>query len=554
MKIVLGVFAGANKALHPKLLADTLGAESLNQKPGRGDLRPWREPLAVATVPSGRNTIYRMGRDVKSDSQYWLSWTTRVHAVRGYNTEDTTEKTYFTGSGAPKWTNNIIGLGTPPYPTATRTLGVPAPSSAVTLSADDGVSEDVETRYYTYTYVTDQGEESAPAPPSGALACKIDDTVTIDDIDAPPTGSFTIDRIRIYRTQSGEAGATEFFFLREVSAATTSTTDDNRPLGDVLETTDWIVPPSNLKHLTAMWNGMMGAISGVGFRFCPPFAPYAWPIAYEILPPDCLPVACGAWGQNFLGLTTGAPLLMTGSAPDSLDQQPVQGQSCSAAAAVVSFDHGVVWPGEDGLSYYGEAGAKLLTAGLLTRDDWQAMNPGGMVAGIYEGAYLCFYTDSEDERRGFLIDPLNPTGIYFLEDGYEALHFDKLQDALYVLDGTSVKKWDAGAAFMTATFRSKVHVTAPVNFPWAKVTADAYPVTLIVDAGPFTSLQATAIAALLPSVLTAVGTTVRATIAVADSNPVRMPAGFLASEWQVQVDTTEPVQAVALATTAKETV
>ncbi len=37
-------FAGENRALHPMLLGDAVGTLSRNQKPGRGDLRPWREP------------------------------------------------------------------------------------------------------------------------------------------------------------------------------------------------------------------------------------------------------------------------------------------------------------------------------------------------------------------------------------------------------------------------------------------------------------------------------------------------------------------------------
>lgn len=40
-------FAGENRALHPKLLGDTVGTVSRNQKPGRGDLRPWRNPYTV---------------------------------------------------------------------------------------------------------------------------------------------------------------------------------------------------------------------------------------------------------------------------------------------------------------------------------------------------------------------------------------------------------------------------------------------------------------------------------------------------------------------------
>lgn len=40
-------FAGENRALHPKLLGDAVGTVSRNAKPGRGDLRPWREPEPV---------------------------------------------------------------------------------------------------------------------------------------------------------------------------------------------------------------------------------------------------------------------------------------------------------------------------------------------------------------------------------------------------------------------------------------------------------------------------------------------------------------------------
>ncbi|OYW20764.1 MAG: hypothetical protein B7Z52_01910, partial [Burkholderiales bacterium 12-64-5] len=57
-------FAGENRALHPLLLPENTGTVSLNQKPGRGDLRPWNAPMSVATVPAGRKSIYRMGRDV----------------------------------------------------------------------------------------------------------------------------------------------------------------------------------------------------------------------------------------------------------------------------------------------------------------------------------------------------------------------------------------------------------------------------------------------------------------------------------------------------------
>ena len=86
--------SGEVQALHPSLLAEHQGTLSRNQRPGRGDLRSWNAPQTVANVPIGRQSMYRMGRDVASDSTYWLSWASVVHVVRGFDTGDTTERTY----------------------------------------------------------------------------------------------------------------------------------------------------------------------------------------------------------------------------------------------------------------------------------------------------------------------------------------------------------------------------------------------------------------------------------------------------------------------------
>lgn len=555
MRLNLTGFQGEARAPHPKLLAETVGTTSRNQNPVRGDLRPWHQPLQVATVPAGRQSIYRMGRDVHSDSMYWLSWTGVVHAVRGMIADDTTERTYYTGDGIPKWTDNTIALASTPYPTAWRQLGVPVPVSQLIATTTGGVSTTIEYRYYTYTYVTDHGEESAPAPVSAQWAGPEDATLALTAIATPPSGAFTIDRIRIYRTQSGQTGETEFFFLREIGAGSTSTTDDNRALGEVMPTDGWLPPPDDLHNLTAMWNGMLAAITGNAVRYAVPYKPYAWPIGYETLPPDAKPVALGVFGQRLLVLTTGKPLLVSGTSPDSLDEQPLEiGQSCMAQRAVVSFGHGVVWPCPDGLAYFGESGAKLLTLGLLTRDDWLDMNPDTMVAGIYEGSYICFYTDAGSVRRGFLVDPLSPTGLYFLDAGYEALYFDLLQDALYVLTtGGSVQKWDAGAALMTAKFVSKVWQVPSTNFAAAKVVADGWPVTVEVTAGPLEPDQVIALVARMPGALSApTATTLKFTKVVTSRKPFRLPTGFLAQDWQIGASSTSPMQMLAIASSMEE--
>lgn len=556
----LSTFGGAMLATEPKLLADGIGVDSRNHKPGRGDLRPWKQPLAVYTVPSGTKTVYRMGRDVASDTLYWLTWNTVVHAIHGFISGDTTERTYYTGSGTPKQTNNVIGLtGGPPYPTGFRELGVPVPASAPVITPlTPGVSDVTEYRYYVYTYVTDWGDESAPSPVSLEVICKSDATLTISNIEVPPAGAYGINRVRIYRTATGTAGDTEFFFLREEVATIGTTTDDGRALGEVLPTDGWLPTPPTLTWLTGMWNGMAaGIIPGDGsVRYCVAYKPYAWPIAQETLPPNAKARALGVFGQRLVIVTDGNPVLVTGSSPDSLDEQPLEmNQACMSPLSTVGLGHGVAWAAPDGLAYLGESGPKIVTAGILTREQWQAMRPETMTGTSFEGAYFGSYLDAGDVRRGFFIDCVSPNGIFFLDQGFETMYQDASRDALFVLDGTSLKKWDAGASLMTARYRSKVFTGVPRNFSAARVEAEAYPVTMVFDALEMPQDAIDAAIVEYPGLLTNPSAGVlRHTSTVTSREPFRMPGQFSSRLHQFEVQSATPVQWVAIATSVGELV
>lgn len=536
MKLTISGFNGANRALHPKLIPENVGVDSLNQKPGRGDLRPWKLPVTVATIPAGAKTIHRMGSDVASDTLYWLSWNKEVHISQGFESDDTTERTYYTGDGAPKVTDTTLALASTPYPMAARDLGVPAPAakligSVSAISATAGsVNAMMETVFYVYTYVSNWGSEGAPSPVSAQIEKKRIDQVTLTGFAAPPAGNYGIETIRIYRTQSGSNGDANFFFLAELPLGAQTFTDDGRELGEVMATSTWTMPPADLKGLISLWNGMLAGISGSSVRFCEAYIPYAWPIAYDAIPPDGTPVALGVFGQSLLVLTTGRPLLLSGSSPESMDQQPLEiPQACVSARSVVSMGAGVAWASNDGLCWYGVGGARILTSGIMTREDWQALRPSSIVGCMYEGLYFASY-DTGSGRKGFLIDPNSPQGVYFLDVGFEAMHFDELQDQLYVAAGTSVQRWDAGAP-MTATFKSKVFRTPyPTNFSCGELVADTYPVSMKVFAdGALVHEQD-----------------------VESRLPFRLPSGFMACDWQVQVTTSNAVQGVVLANNMTE--
>ena len=487
--ITINAFLGANLAFDDILLPAGVGVASTNQEPGYGDLRPWKSPgAAVATVPTSpqRLTIYRMGQDVASEANYWLGWSTIVNAIRGFEGDDPTERTYYTGSGSPKWTNNIIGLGGgPPYPQAFRELSVPAPTTAITATINTNPATGSDVAFlWVYTFVNELGWESAPSPPSNTLVAKAGCTFNLAGFDSAPAGSYGIALVRLYRFVPGTSDAGAYFYLREwaVGATPTNPIDDARAVGsDPLATIGFRPPPANAHSLTKMWNGMFALASDKSVRVCEPYKHYAYPLPYQIDLPDKV-IALATWSQRLLALTTGDAHVIAGSSPEGLDEEAAKiNRPCASPRGVVEFNEGenakgVVWPSEEGLCWYGDGGFRLVTGNMLTREQWQAMQPSTMVAGRVLGLYVCFYNDGA--IKGFVIDPKDPNGIYMLTTGYDAVFRDPLTDRLYVLEGGNIKRWNAGAS-MTATFRSKtILLPDPVNIGALEVIAKGYPVTV----------------------------------------------------------------------------
>lgn len=536
---ILG-FAGAALAPNPRLLAANVGVNVVDAEPGNGELLPIHARLTVSTVPTGsqQQTIYRMGRDTADDAHYWLSWPTVVNVIRGFDGDDATERTYYTGDGPPKWTDNSIGLGSPPYPQAYRLLAMPAPLVPPTvILTTDGTDGDEGTRFYVETFVNDLGWESAPSPVSTGIFCKPGGAIVdLSALNTAPGGAYGINRRRIYRTQPGTTdGEANFYFLAELAIGTTAFTDSGQDLGDTLATIGWVPMPADAHGLIGLWNGVAAAIAGKTVIFTEPYALYTTPIKYDHAVRDT-PVALAKWEQNLLVLTTGRSLVLNGDDSASMtESNAFSGLSCIAARSVVEFPHGVVWASNQGLAYTGQT--EVLTLGIFKPEQWKALRPETIVASRYGRCYVASYNDGTG-AKAFMLDPLRPEdGVWFLSTGFNACWYDELVDSLYVLEVGNVRKFDAAMGRLTATFRSKVyHQVSPRNFAWAKVVADVYPVTLKVWADqldPVTHVRT------LP---------LRITKTVLDGNPFRLPAGFLSEDWQVEVTAPDAVQAVHLAT------
>lgn len=537
-------FLGANTKLHRRFLPPGVGTSSIDQKPSdEGELRPWRVPLAVAgppVVPAGRQTLYRMGRDTASASNFWLSWTAIVHAIRGFDTTDPTERTYYTGDGAPKWTDNIMALASAPYPVASRELAVPQPTVAPGVALlVDGTSGDEQRVYYCYTWVNDIGWEGAPSPPTLGPTSLPGATMSLTVSESVPAGNYGVTTVRWYRTQTFAAVAeAEFFFLRDYPVGSGGMTDDARALGsDVLPTeaaTLRLRLPIAAKGLTYCWNQFASALVGKTVRFCEPTLIYAWPLGNEYEVQDT-PVAQAAFAQRLLVLTSNGAELFVGSDPEAMDQKPMALAPIVAERSLVVGETFCMWAAADGLWYYGLDGYRNLVGQCLTPAQWAALVPSTIHGHYFEignrPVYVGFYNDGA--LKGFVVDPANPLGIYFLSTGYTAAYWDKLLRKLFVLDGSSLKEWDAGASFMTATYTGKVHrQVAHAEAEWIELLASgAVTVKVRTNAAGATD-DATALTERMNRSLT--------------RGEHRLPDGTGGRDFQVQVSTAGSVQALAI--------
>lgn len=518
---------GANLQVEDKLLPDSLGRDVRNLQLGFGDFTTWGAANVVHTLPVGpaQSSIYRMGRDAPSDVAYWLSSPNDVDYVRVPLVGDTTERTFYTGESEPRFTNNVIGLAGPPYPSAYRTAGVPAPPAGFSVALGSAGSGATEQRVYLDTFVTDQGEEGPPNPATATISVAGGSTVNISLLAPPPSGPHGINRRRIYVSTSGS----EFRRVLEQSSTLTTATDtgvrgDVLPSGGSTSKPAWLAPPSDLRGAIELWNGMIGGFYANTYAVCVAYRPWAWPLEYQRAVPDKI-VASGKWGGNWLLLTTGQPRLVTGSSPASLSDQPVPFKHpCVSKRSAVSWTEGTAWASNEGLVSFGMHGPRELTKGTLTPKQWANLNPQSIVGCEFDGYYFGFYNDGA--RQGFMLDLRDPQGgIVFLDQGATAVFQDSISQRPYLLDtGNVIRKWDTGSK-LSGRFLSGIKRHPYRTNPGAAlVVASAYPLTfkLFADGA------------------------LRHTRTVTSNEPFPLPANYLAREFQVEVTGTNSWQGILL--------
>lgn len=388
-----------------------------------------------------------------------------------------------------------------------------------------------ETRVYTYTHVNSFEEESAPFAATD-MALSTEDVYPGESVVITlPTASitnFNVTKKRIYRSAQGTASSA-FLFVAEVPLAASSFTDtlDGDDLNEVLPSLTWSQPPSTLKGLVGMPNGVMAGFSGNDVYFSEPFRPFAWPVQY-VQTVGYPIVGLGVIDTTLIVLTQGRPYFIQGSHPESSTMVEADiNQACLSKRSIVSMGNAVFYASPDGLVGLSPGGSAVVTESLFDKFTWQATGPADLLGSMYENKYVGFYNVSSG-IGGFIYDMKAKTWNFHTIYATGAYN-DLKNDALYIIENNELSKWDSGTD-LTYTWKSKKFTfPEPKSFACYRVQAEAYPVTTKIykDGVEIVSLSVT------------------------DDKLRRLPPG-LGNAWEFQLEGTKEVYNVQLVQTPQE--
>ena len=540
----LTTFTGLNKKISPRLLPEDMAqdAENVFLDSGRieglkSDTTHSSEPSShpASHISSSTRTIFR------ATSSNWLTFTEDVDIIKSPVKEDSFNRLYFTGSGNfPKYggqANLISGSG--PYPAASFKLGLPTPAAITSISVNNATAaagSATNSRAYLYTEVTTFGEEG---PPSAVTSSQIVDvanggTVTLN-LPAASSGNLSIAKRRIYRTDINGV----FRFVADVSGTSSGNVQEavlEDLLGEEIESADNLAPPDEttsdhpdgpMLGITAMPNGITAGFSGNTLLFSEAFLPHSYPLQNQLTTKDDI-VGLASIASGLLVTTKGKPLMVSGTDPSAMAMVEIDANlPCSNKRSLVDMGEYAIYSSPDGLVLASNSGIQLITEQILTRDQWQDYYPSQVEGYEYEGKYIGFTYDGSNNatKKGFLFDPRGGKNAFINLDFYATAGFnDREEDVLYlVIDGT-LKEFAQNATKRSYSWKSKVFYTnRPISPGVAKVSADSY--------------------SSLTFKLFADGS-LKHTQTVANSNIFRLPGGYKAKSFEIQLEGTDTINEV----------
>lgn len=410
-RIVIENFGGRMPQRAARLLDNSYAQVAENCKLLYGDLRGYQNFKLVHEFPTGKlpRRVWHLKNTTQTQDAWYGSQDHKATLLKSPIVNDAHERYYLFQEDQPPQVLTFaqIVAGSP-----SNDLAFGQPVNAPVLTPVGGVSENLVTRVYGYTYVTSWGEESRLSPVT-SINCKQDVTsitVSITIGAAPHIEGRTFQWVRIYRTVTSEAGG-QLYFVADVAYNATSVTysDTNSDLKIVMNSP--LTASSNDPVPDGVWGArVMGNGSIVGFKgrdlyFSVPYLPHAWPEDWRLTVADVI-VGLEVQGQNVMVMTKGFPVLVYGSYPDAMAMLRFDfPEPCIAYGSIVASPEGIYFGSYNGLCLFTPSGVENITRSMISRNDWRNYYLDTETRAERLGTqYIASTTDTE----GYVIDGLDP--------------------------------------------------------------------------------------------------------------------------------------------------
>ena len=487
MLLTISKFSGVMPIiLDPSFLPDGKSQAAINCRFDQHGLTPYLGDSkdSTPTLTGIKETIFRY-YNTATGNQVFFVWPTDVDAVNAPLPNDDYVRVFYTEQGVLKVTDkNLYSFGGTNYPMAYKLPSPPPPGAPIVATPTvvaGSPPTDIETKAYVYTYVNSYGSEGPPSDPSNFVDIYDGNSVALSGMDTGPTEPlYDIIYKRIYRLNQASDGTSNYQFVAEIAVATTTYADAmlDAELGELMASLEWDGAPLGIKGLIALPNGMLAGFFDNILCLSVPYYPHAWPVSYQKAVDRDI-VAIGAYGTTIVVVTKGQPYLSVGNDPANMVLEKMDiGFSCMSKRGLIQMGDIIAYPSPEGLVVIGPQVHEVVTAKLLTMDQWiNTYNPSTISAYYWQGKYIGFYT-SFGYQGGFMMDL--KTGD-FLDLAFYATagYHDKTNGVLFLqIDNDIMAFGQATGSYRDYSFLTKRYKYRKNAFTCVKILAATYPVNI----------------------------------------------------------------------------
>lgn len=433
-----------------------------------GELRAFPTPVYVRELTTTLVSVGRAFCFVRDNGdEVWLSLGSKyARAVESQVVNDVHERVYWTEPGQVPKVNTLarIQVGDPPYNVGTA---VP-PSTFLVSPPTSGGPNETRFYVITYvSQFGEESAPSLPVSATGpAGAWTLTGLPTSQPSGGyVPVAALRIYRTVAGNSSATYFPVAEVSF--GTSSYVDNVPSSVVALGDPLPSAIWDAPPSDLDGLTPHPNGFLVAFSGQEIWFSEPWYPHAWPPAYALAVRDRV-LELAVDQATIYVFTESTVYALTGSHPLQMALMEIgEAAPCRARGSVCVLPDGVYYAASSALCRILPGGRVVeVTRDIISRYEWQRqfLSPD-LLAVPFDGGYLAwremgtgFYIGLRDDAP-FLVNytrPLSVSGLFV--DGRTTKTYVTAGKSLYELGRVT-------ATVMSYRWMSRVvEVPKPINF------------------------------------------------------------------------------------------